>query len=310
MTDERNPWPAPGAEGAKISSAEPAPRSPASVLGPAANSAAPWLPIEAPTAAQRNTIPEDLRVPWTWIDLGLFLVFALASLLALELAFALFAIVRLHVDLAELRQLAMTNAKFIVIRQGLWFGALMLYLFLAIRRRDGRSFWSPIGWRPLRPRAMTPGAAVVVLLIGGVGLAFAISIAAKLIGTKVKPPIEGLLQDRQSVLLVMLMAILAAPVVEETIFRGFLYPVVARRFGPFVGVLVTGALFGSLHAGQLWGAWGIVGLIVFVGILLSYIRARTGTVLASFLVHLSYNTTLFLGTYLATDGLRRFPPGP
>ncbi len=311
-TDDRDHWPASGP--AKTSAADPFAEnlSPAPALDPAAaDSAAPWAPSDAPTAAQgESAIPQDLRVPWTWREIGLFLAFALVSLFALELAFEVYAIVHLHLDPVELRQLATTDATYIVFRQAVWFFAILVYLFVAIPRPPGQSFWAAVGWRPLRPRNMTPGAAAVVSLVSGVGLSFAVSIAARLIGTKVKPPIEGLLQNRQSVLLITLMAILAAPVVEETIFRGFLYPVVARRFGLVAGVLVTGVLFGLLHASQLWGAWGIVALLVFVGILLSYIRARTGTVVASFLVHLSYNTMLCLGTFLATDGLRRFPPGP
>jgi membrane protease YdiL (CAAX protease family) len=74
------------------------------------------------------------------------------------------------------------------------------------------------------------------------------------------------------------------------------------------GILVTGVLFGSLHAAQLWGGWGQIGLLICVGIVLTWVRARTGTVVASYLVHLGYNGMLFLGLALATGGLRHLPP--
>jgi hypothetical protein len=48
-------------------------------------------------------------------------------------------------------------------------------------------------------------------------------------------------------------------------------------------------------------------LLVGVGILLTYIRAEAGTVAASYFVHLGYNTTLFVGFYFATSGLRYIP---
>jgi membrane protease YdiL (CAAX protease family) len=105
----------------------------------------------------------------------------------------------------------------------------------------------------------------------------------------------------------MALGILVAPLVEETIFRGYIYPVVARKFGVTIGVLATGALFGILHAAQLWGGWGQIALLVVVGIVLTYVRARTGTVLASYLFHLGYNTILFVGFYFATGGLRHLP---
>jgi membrane protease YdiL (CAAX protease family) len=47
-----------------------------------------------------------------------------------------------------------------------------------------------------------------------------------------------------------------------------------------------------------------------VGVVLTYVRARTGTVLASYFFHLGYNSILFLGLYFVTGGLRHFPSSP
>jgi len=91
-------------------------------------------------------------------------------------------------------------------------------------------------------------------------------------------------------------------------FRGFLYPVLARKFGKPAGVLVVGTLFGLLHAAQLWGGWGQIFLLVLVGVFFTYVRARTGSTLASYLLHLGYNGFLLLGFYLATSGLKNLPP--
>ncbi len=82
---------------------------------------------------------------------------------------------------------------------------------------------------------------------------------------------------------------------EETIFRGYIYPVVARTYGMAVGVFGTGILFGLMHAAQLWGGWLQIGEIVIVGIVLTYARAVTRTVLASFLLHVSYNFFVSFG---------------
>jgi uncharacterized protein len=136
-----------------------------------------------------------------------------------------------------------------------------------------------------------------------------IELASALIGTKAKLPIEKLFQDHVAAILLMLMAVLIAPVIEETIFRGYIYPVIARRFGMAAGVIATGSLFGLLHAPQLWGGWGQIALMVVVGIVFTAARAITGTVVASYLLHLSYNSFLALATVIATHGLRHLPPG-
>jgi membrane protease YdiL (CAAX protease family) len=60
---------------------------------------------------------------------------------------------------------------------------------------------------------------------------------------------------------------------------------------------------------QLWGAWGQIALLVMVGIVLTWVRARTGSVLASFLLHVAYNSTLFLGLFIGTHGLNDVPVG-
>jgi hypothetical protein len=123
-------------------------------------------------------------------------------------------------------------------------------------------------------------------------------------------PIEQFFQDRRSALLLMSMAVLLAPVLEETIFRGYIYPVIARSFGVNTSIVVTGTLFGLLHASQLWGAWAQIAMLVVVGIVFTYARARTRTVVASYILHVSYNSCLFLGFLLASHGFRHFPVAP
>ncbi|HEX2711954.1 MAG TPA: CPBP family intramembrane glutamic endopeptidase, partial [Candidatus Acidoferrales bacterium] len=223
-------------------------------------------------AAASAAVPDDLRTPWSWGLLGIFFAFAFVSLLVLETGFILFGMVALHASPAALQQLATTNAAYVTLRQTLWFLALMLYLFGVVRHLHGAPFWRTIGWRRLRPRNLSPRRAMFLYLLGGAALAIGVSVTAKLIGTKSKLPIEALFRDRRSVLLVMALALLAAPLVEETIFRGYVYPVVARSLGVPAGVVITGALFGMLHATQLWGAWGLLVLLGVVGVVLTYAR--------------------------------------
>ncbi len=259
--------------------------------------------------APDEALPEDLRAPWSWVDLLFFLLFSLGSSVVLSWMVALAALIWFDVRPWEIDKSVGMKATLLVVSQGLWSAAALLYLFVVVRLRHGGPFWRTIGWRQLRPRNTTPAAATVRYLLGGVGLAIAIQTASLLVGKKAKLPIEELFRDRQSVLMLMALGILVAPLVEETIFRGYIYPVVARRFGITIGVLATGTLFGMAHAAQLWGGWGQIVLLVLVGVTLTYVRARTGTVLASYFFHLGYNTVLFVGFYFATGGLRHLPGG-
>jgi len=299
MSTEENNWPPTPREEGQETGGD---RRESLTVASAPGEATPPMPAAA-------ALPEDLRTPWSWGYLLIFTAFAFFSLIALEITFMIFGMVALRASPAELQKLATTSAPYVTARQALWFVVLMLYLYVMVRFFHGAPFWRTMGWKQLRSRNLPPRVAALFLVLGGAGLAVGVSIAARLVGTKSKLPIEELFRDRRGVLLVMTLALVAAPLVEETIFRGYIYPVIARSFGVAAGVVVTGVLFGLMHATQLWGAWGLVGLLIAVGIVLTYVRARTGTVLASYLLHLGYNAMLFLGSAVSTGGFRNLPPG-
>jgi membrane protease YdiL (CAAX protease family) len=165
----------------------------------------------------------------------------------------------------------------------------MLFLYVLLVTKTSAPFWPSIGWRETRPGMRPIRDSAMQLVAGGALLALVVTFAGSFFNTKETLPIEELLKARVSILLFGILGVALAPFVEETIFRGFLYPVIARRLGIAAGVGITGTLFGLMHAAQLWGGWGQIALLIFVGVVLTWVRARTGTVAASFFVHLGYN---------------------
>jgi hypothetical protein len=156
-------------------------------------------------------------------------------------------------------------------------------------------FWPSIGWREMRPGlGKIRDSALHYLAVGAI-LALVVTFAGGFFNSKETLPIEELLKARVSIVLFGVLGVLVAPLVEETIFRGFLYPVIARRLGVVAGVAMTGTLFGLMHAAQLWGGWGQIALLILVGVVLTWVRARTGTVSASYFVHLGYNGLQLVG---------------
>ncbi len=73
-----------------------------------------------------------------------------------------------------------------------------------------------------------------------------------------------------------------------------MYPVLARRFGLIAAIVITSVPFALIHGFQLDFAPGYVLVILIVGFVLTIVRAKTGSVGASLVVHLSYNSTLVL----------------
>lgn len=259
-----------------------------------------------PVRAQRP-VPEDLRVPWDWLDLLLFLLFAAGATLVfgalLALGLALFRVTPAQMQRAPgLTSLLNVGAQVVLDL------CLLGYLAVQMRARFRSPFWRTIGWRPLETRTGSRFMAYLNLVFGGLLLGMITSVAEAAFPPKHPLPIQTFLQDPRTALLFMLTAVAIAPLVEETLFRGYLYPVIARSFGVGAAVVVTGLLFGLLHSIQLWGGWWQIALLVLVGIVFTLARALTRTVLASYILHLSYNSLQVIALLIGTHGLRQMPP--
>lgn len=166
-------------------------------------------------------------------------------------------------------------------------------MVLIVHRRRAASFWSAIQWN-------WPGASGLGYYLAGIGLALTIQFLSALLPIPKQLPIEKYFKDASGTYLMVLFGITVAPLMEELFFRGFLYPVLARRAGMNAGIVVTAFLFALIHQSQLGRAWAPVLLLFIVGVVLTYIRARTGSVANSFLLHVAYNTTLFTLLWIQT----------
>ena len=85
-------------------------------------------------------------------------------------------------------------------------------------------------------------------------------------------------------LAVMIMAVVVAPVAEEVIFRGYLYPVGKRFVGPFFSMVGTSLLFAVLH-----GHAASVPALFTLAVCLGLAYEKTGTLLVPMVMHAVFN---------------------
>ena len=259
------------------------------------------------TVRPKRFLPTDLRVSWSWPHLIVFLFFSFASLLVVQLGFVFYVSAHNHISAQQVELLFRAKPQFLVGTNLLWYALLFLFLYVTLAVLRGSPFWSSLGWQRLDTTLTSGKGGPWMYFLSGCGLAIFVALASSHIKTE-HVPIEELFKNRSGALLLMAMAIFVAPLVEETVFRGYLYPLFAKSLGVFPGILITGVLFGLMHGAQLGWTWGLVTLLIFVGVIFTVARAWTGTVVASFLLHLGYNSMIALTSIIATRGFQHMPP--
>ncbi len=305
-------------------SAEPAaPATPEPLHSPLAGDPISYAAV-TPVSPARSFLPEDLRISWSWPHLIIFSVFGFASLLILQIAAVILLSADKHLTQKQLQQMIESKPQFLVGTNILWYASLFLFLYMTLSVLRGLPFWRSLGWKKLKPDPHVGKGNPWMYFFSGCGLAIFVAMASSRVKNVDHVPIQELFKSRTGAMLLMAMAVFVAPLVEETIFRGYLYPLFASkisglaqilgidplhavRFGTGIAILTTGILFGLMHGAQLGWTWGLVGLLTLVGVIFTFARAWTGTVLASFLLHLGYNSMIALSSIIATKGFTHMP---
>lgn len=120
-------------------------------------------------------------------------------------------------------------------------------------------------------------------------------IGYSLCGPETDPqPIVSFLMEHQSLrdrLTVILIAVVAAPLTEELIFRGCLYGILRQIGGKFVAIAVSSLLFALIHG----HGPSLAGLMI-LSVGLSLLYEKTGSLWAPILLHAAFNGLSIYGT--------------
>jgi membrane protease YdiL (CAAX protease family) len=84
-------------------------------------------------------------------------------------------------------------------------------------------------------------------------------------------------------------AVATAPLVEELIYRGVLYPAIEKAAGVGVAVVAVSLLFAGVHVFQYMNNLAVITVITLLSFTLTIARAVTGKLLPSFVIHLVFN---------------------
>jgi membrane protease YdiL (CAAX protease family) len=161
------------------------------------------------------------------------------------------------------------------------------------------AFWQAIRWN-------WPQSGWKWLALGGATL-IVLGMLESLLPMPKDTPFQHLFDRPRDAYVLAIIAISFAPLLEELFFRGFMYPVLARRMGVAWAITLTALPFGLIHLPQYGWAWGAALVIVLVGVVCGVVRAVTRSVGASVLVHVGYNGAQMLIAVVMTHGFRQMP---
>jgi uncharacterized protein len=179
--------------------------------------------------------------------------------------------------------------------QILFYGALYLSFYLVFKLRYGKPVFRALGWQK-------PGVNLVWMAVGGVVLAFVLSLLGTALKTpKVPLPFEKLTNTPGMLVFFGLIAVILAPIFEELFFRGFIQPVLSRTMGAVAGVVITAVLFGLLHGFEYSWVWQYAVFISLAGIIFGWLRARTDSVIPSIVMHGFFNAVSVVALAFGKD---------
>jgi membrane protease YdiL (CAAX protease family) len=164
-------------------------------------------------------------------------------------------------------------------------------------RKYGHSWRAGWSYAPVRARLVALGA-LAGLACGLLVMLF----TAGAEGTPMHHMVHALLSRPAGAVWLLGVAVVAA-IAEETYYRGFIYTALADGWGRGRAVTVVTLWFAAVHAPQLGFHWFSIAAVTTISLIVTLLRAFTGSTWPGLATHLVYN--LCLTAPAAADSIQR-----
>ena len=263
------------------------------------------LPLPQDSATPIQTGPNN--PPWNspvafavWLLSVLFIVFV-------PNLFVIPYIIRQHIPLSDstrLIQFLQSDPTAVLLSLGAIIPAHLLTFAVAwavITRFRQFPFFKTIGWTWGGMRWWHFAA----ILVGFFALAL---VLGEVMPEQENDLLRILKSSRFAVYLMAFLATFTAPFVEELVYRGVLYSAFQRTFGTVAGVISVTLLFSLVHVPQYYPSWVTIILLTLLSLILTIVRARTGSLLPCIMLHFLFNGIQSVGLLLG-PGFDQGSPG-
>ena len=163
----------------------------------------------------------------------------------------------------------------------------ILLVWLVVTEGRKRPFWKTIGfeWPPMASPLVSTLACILIA-----GSLFVIGALVTSIWGGSKTDLDLLVESSLPArFATAFVAVFTAPLVEEMIYRGVVYSAVEQALGRAVAIGAVSLLFAGVHVFQYKNNIAVIIVITLLSFTLTFVRAYTGKLLPSFVIHLVFN---------------------
>jgi membrane protease YdiL (CAAX protease family) len=237
---------------------------------------------------KKAELPEFLNVPWSIRDLIIFVVAWFGIQVVVIVLMRLLAPVWPSVEQflkAASNNNVEANFALDLLDAAAGFGVVALYL------RHYKVGWSAVGWRKvnwIKAIKYLVSILIIFIVLSNVALALVSFLFPAFNANQPQTnEFTGATSSHTSLALIAL--VLLPPMLEETIFRGFLFPALAKKWGVGWGAVISSAVFGIAHA------QANISIYTFVlGLLLCFMYVRLKSIYPGMAVHMLNNYLAFI----------------
>lgn len=233
-------------------------------------------------------LDKNLRVPWGWSEV---IKLALGYLVILPAVILLTPVI-LRVTAPELAhylggflQSELEKNFAYVIAEAV---GILGIIWLLLRKYDVK-IWRALGWRRVGV------ARTVGYVLGAMVVFYIVSVAINNVADFLNLYDTAQTQENEftgtgmSSPLAVLALVLLPPIIEETMFRGFIFPALAGKMGFWWAAVLSSILFGLAH-----GQVNVAVYTLALGMILCWMRAKTNSIVPGVLLHGLNNTLAYL----------------
>ena len=82
------------------------------------------------------------------------------------------------------------------------------------------------------------------------------------------------------------------PIIEEVVFRGYIFNRLEKAMPSIVAALISSAAFGIAHGGLVWAVWAFA-----LGMIICVVRIKSGSIIPGIIFHIIMNTYAMVVSY-------------